>query len=83
MMNQLKQTQQDCCPKCETTFEWRGHYHCTSCNQGFEKVGYCPDCNAVLEKLQACGAANYFCNSCKLLKSKSTINFEYQPIAAA
>ncbi|TOF43917.1 DNA ligase, partial [Vibrio parahaemolyticus] len=51
------------------------------CESDFKKVGFCPDCGAELEKLQACGAANYFCNTCNELKSKSRVRFEFQKIS--
>ena len=66
------------CPKCNNELAWQGLYHCEPCDVDFEKVGFCPDCEAKLEKLQACGAANYFCNSCNELKSKSRLRFEFQ-----
>ncbi|KHD23922.1 DNA ligase [Vibrio caribbeanicus] len=66
------------CPKCEQELEWQGHYHCNQCDIDYTKVVFCPDCNAQLEKLQACGAANYFCNTCNELKSKSRVRFEFQ-----
>ncbi|GAB2666897.1 zinc ribbon domain-containing protein [Vibrio panuliri] len=66
------------CPQCQHELEWQGDYHCQPCQQSFSKVGYCPECQARLEKLQACGAANYFCNSCNELKSKSRVRFEFE-----
>lgn len=68
------------CPVCEKELEWDGQYHCTACDAHYKKVGFCPECNAELEKLQACGAANYFCNTCNELKSKSKINFKFNKI---
>ena len=68
----------NCCPRCAQELEWDGYYHCAQCQCHFDKVGYCPDCGAVMEKLQACGAANYFCNQCNELKSKSRVRFEFQ-----
>lgn len=68
------------CPSCNSELVWRGQYHCESCSVNFKKVGYCPDCDAELEKLQACGAANYFCNTCNELKSKSRVRFEFQKL---
>lgn len=65
------------CPSCQVELGWDGQYVCSECNEHFNKVGYCPDCAAQLEKLQACGATNYFCNSCNELKSKSRIRFEF------
>ena len=55
------------CPVCEDELEWTGKYHCSACDENYIKVGFCPDCEAELEKLQACGAANYFCNNCNEL----------------
>lgn len=68
------------CPDCKVELEWSGQYHCHQCAGDFKKVGFCPDCDAELEKLQACGAANYFCNSCNELKSKSRVRFEFHKL---
>ncbi|MEF1282711.1 zinc ribbon domain-containing protein [Vibrio sp. M250220] len=65
------------CPSCNAELQWDGQYECQSCQVSYKKIGYCPDCDAELEKLQACGAANYFCNSCNELKSKSKVTFEF------
>ncbi|WP_162046986.1 zinc ribbon domain-containing protein [Vibrio taketomensis] len=69
---------QDPCSKCQHPLVWQGQYHCEHCVKDYIKVGFCPDCEAQLEKLQACGASNYFCNSCNELKSKSRVRFEYR-----
>lgn len=68
------------CPVCDKELEWDGQYHCTECSAHYKKVGFCPECNAELEKLQACGAANYFCNTCNELKSKSKIKFQFNKV---
>ncbi|QIL86019.1 DNA ligase [Vibrio sp. HDW18] len=68
------------CPVCSQQLEWVGQYHCTACTQDYRNVGFCPQCAGELQKLQACGAANYFCNQCNELKSKSKIRFIFQPI---
>ncbi|WGY46226.1 zinc ribbon domain-containing protein [Vibrio sp. ABG19] len=70
------------CPRCKQELEWDGHYYCKPCQCYFDKVGFCPDCAAAMEKLQACGAASYFCNQCNELKSKSRVRFEFQPAKA-
>ncbi|CAH8202588.1 MULTISPECIES: zinc ribbon domain-containing protein [Vibrio] len=67
------------CPCCTKPLEWDGRYHCSECDKHFNKIGFCPSCESELEKLQACGAANYFCNQCNELKSKSKIRFEFKP----
>lgn len=69
------------CPQCQNKLQWNGQYHCQQCEQDFKKVGFCPECMAELEKLQACGAANYFCNTCNELKSKSRVRFVFQSIS--
>ncbi|WP_104028540.1 zinc ribbon domain-containing protein [Vibrio jasicida] len=73
--------QPNICPTCDIELEWTGQYHCNQCESDYKKVGFCPDCDTELEKLQACGAANYFCNSCNELKSKSRVRFEFQKVS--
>ncbi len=70
------------CPQCQSELGWDGQYLCENCSMHFTKIGYCPDCQSQLEKLQACGAASYFCNDkCNELKSKSRVTFEFKPVA--
>ncbi|OEE79154.1 zinc ribbon domain-containing protein [Vibrio ordalii] len=71
--------QENLCPCCQKPLAWDGRYHCEQCKHHFNKIGFCPECDSELEKLLACGAANFFCNSCNELKSKSKIRFEFQP----
>ncbi|QFI37379.1 DNA ligase [Moritella marina ATCC 15381] len=67
------------CNQCHEPLAWKaGLYHCVSCNQDYKKISFCPDCNAELEKLQACGATNYFCNTCHSLKSKSRVSHQFK-----
>lgn len=68
------------CPSCSSKLEWDGQYYCADCAQHYKKIGFCPDCDAEMEKLQACGSASYFCNSCNELKSKSRARFEFQKV---
>lgn len=70
------------CPKCDKELEWDGAYFCQPCDSHYKKIGYCPECDKELEKLQACGAASYFCNHCNELKSKSRVRFEFAEIQA-
>ncbi|CAH0524881.1 zinc ribbon domain-containing protein [Vibrio hippocampi] len=65
------------CPVCANELDWDGSYLCRQCDKHYQKKADCPDCGAELEKLQACGAANYFCNSCNELKSKSRLQFYF------
>ncbi|MCJ2378408.1 zinc ribbon domain-containing protein [Vibrio sp. ZSDZ34] len=68
----------NCCPTCHSELEWRGEYFCTHCDAAFSKQAHCPDCEALLEKLQACGSASYFCHTCNELKSKSRVVISFQ-----
>ena len=67
------------CPKCQSELAWDGKYHCESCSLHFKKVAFCSECDELLEKLQACGSASYFCHAkCNELKSKSRVRFEFE-----
>ena len=69
---------QNNCPSCEQALEWQeGKYYCANCSTTLLKKAFCPDCDAELEKLQACGSASYFCNSCNELKSKSRVRVQF------
>ncbi|GGP19760.1 YfgJ family double zinc ribbon protein [Silvimonas iriomotensis] len=43
----------------------------------------CPDCGKPLEELVACGARDYFCNSCNELKSKTRVRETNAALLAA
>ena len=73
---------QNKCPACSRELEWNdGRYVCTGCVIKYKKLVDCPDCSAEMEKLQACGAASYFCDICNELKSKSRVVIKFSPIA--
>ncbi len=74
-------SQLNICPECQQELSWdAGLYICEPCQAQYQKHAYCPDCEAELEKLQACGAASYFCNSCNELKSKSRAKIEFHKV---
>ncbi|USH01868.1 zinc ribbon domain-containing protein [Grimontia kaedaensis] len=67
------------CPDCERDLVWdNGTYRCESCEKSFVKQAFCATCDELLEKLQACGATSYFCNSCNELKSKSSARIVFE-----
>ncbi len=37
------------------------------------KKAFCPVCHDEVEIVQACGAVNYFCNTCNELKSSKVV----------
>ncbi len=49
---------------------------CVHCAKQFSLVAYCPTCHAELERLQACGAVDYFCNSCNSMISKRQAEYK-------
>jgi predicted RNA-binding Zn-ribbon protein involved in translation (DUF1610 family) len=65
------------CPSCgeEGLDPRRSETSCTACGDTFTLVAHCPQCDAVLERVQACGAVDFFCNSCNSLVSKRSARF--------
>ncbi|MGF1691261.1 zinc ribbon domain-containing protein [Photobacterium kagoshimensis] len=73
-------TTENVCPTCHNELAWQANqYSCESCQITLVKQAFCPDCDAELEKLQACGSASYFCNTCNELKSKSRVRIAFTP----
>lgn len=69
------------CPDCQSDLGWKdGQYYCATCQHPVKKRAFCPECDSELEKLQACGAASYFCNSCNELKSKSRVKITFEAV---
>ncbi|PKF50867.1 zinc ribbon domain-containing protein [Enterovibrio nigricans] len=67
------------CPECGEALSWNnGNYDCHACDKTFIKQGFCLVCDAQVERLQACGATNYFCHSCNELKSRSGVNTVFE-----
>jgi len=65
------------CPLHQTPLNAHGLVlHCELCQADYHLCAHCPDCGAPLERLQACGASNWFCNRCNELKSKSAVQAE-------
>lgn len=50
-------------------------WQCAQCAGSFQLAGRCDSCGHELERLTACGAVNWFCNHCKMLKSKSVVQY--------
>lgn len=62
------------CPKCKHELVRSGvqKRYCASCDVHFKLNAACEKCGDQLERLQACGAVNFWCNTCNELKSKKT-----------
>ncbi len=62
------------CPECQGALENDNlNYRCSACAAQFKARAHCDRCDAELERLKACGAVDYFCNTCNEMKSKSTL----------
>ncbi|MFQ2818565.1 zinc ribbon domain-containing protein [Aeromonas caviae] len=68
------------CPACQGELDSRSRETtCGQCQARYRIRTLCPACGQELERLQACGAVDYFCNHCNTLVSKRTVLFEAQP----
>ena len=72
--------QQNQCPTCGQDMQWNGQYFCSDCQQHYKKTVLCPTCDEEVEKLKACGAVNYFCNTCNELKSKPKVTTFWEKV---
>lgn len=43
---------------------------CSLCKMVIRVTAICPKCTTILERVQACGAVDFFCNHCNELISK-------------
>ncbi len=72
------------CPECQQELQRSGvlQRRCESCQIDYKLHANCDKCGELLERLAACGAVNYWCNSCNELKSKSTAIYSLHKIEA-
>ena len=70
------------CPKCDHELQRSGiqKRHCPACNSDFELHAACETCGDELQRLQACGAVNFWCDKCNELKSKKTAVYTLQEL---
>ncbi|TNJ20104.1 ubiquitin--protein ligase [Aeromonas sobria] len=65
------------CPSCQAELDARSKEQtCGQCQAPVRVTASCPTCQQELERLQACGAVDYFCNHCNSLVSKRTVQFK-------
>ena len=71
------------CPSCEQEGLDPRHSpsQCTVCKDNFSLEAHCSQCDGVLERVQACGAVDFFCNSCNNLVSKRSARFVITKVA--
>ena len=67
------------CPHCHRAMLWKqgNTFYCEGCRKAYQQIALCPDCNKPLEKMQACGAVDYFCQHGHGLISKKRITLQY------
>lgn len=69
------------CPSCQQEGldpRWN-EATCSHCAKQFTIVAFCPACHVELERLQACGAVDFFCNSCNSMVSKRQAEYQITP----
>ena len=74
----MENTKTIICPNCGESIEKNGQtgkYYCKTCEKTYGKRANCNVCGNELELLSACGAEQFFCNTCKELKSRKTLDF--------
>ncbi len=69
------------CPECgqEGLDPRRSQTDCSACHKTFVLTPHCPQCDAELERVQACGAVDFFCNHCNNLVSKRAARYDIRP----
>ena len=71
------------CPKCQVDVLLNTSNVCSKCTTKYRKVPFCPECHESLEALKACGNVSYYCNGCRMQKSRTTIRWQLQEVVAA
>ncbi|MBV8049275.1 MAG: zinc ribbon domain-containing protein [Paludibacterium sp.] len=62
------------CPADQSELVSQGKaWACPTCGAHYRVQGHCMDCGAEMERLQACGASNWFCPQCNELKSRTRV----------
>ncbi|MFO6424903.1 zinc ribbon domain-containing protein [Motilimonas sp. KMU-193] len=71
------------CPSCNEQMNYLGKftYHCEKCDKTYQAQVHCDKCGERLELLKACGAVDFFCNSCNEMKSKSSADYRLSELA--
>lgn len=63
------------CPTCREEVKSEEGSVCLVCAVKYHKAPFCPECYDPLERLKACGNVSYYCNGCRMQKSRSTIKW--------
>ncbi|TDR79831.1 zinc ribbon domain-containing protein [Paludibacterium purpuratum] len=69
------------CPVDQSELQSQGKdWLCPTCATRYRVQGRCLDCGAEMERLQACGASNWFCPRCNELKSRARVETQLVPV---
>lgn len=67
------------CPHCRAELNGAGNsYRCPSCKREWEVRFRCDVCGEVPKLLAGCGSASFFCENCKSLKSRRSMEKEFR-----
>ncbi|WP_394149952.1 zinc-ribbon domain-containing protein [Vibrio maritimus] len=68
------------CPTCHFDVQNEGGRTCSQCKVSYEKTPFCPDCSHKLDAMKACGNVGYYCNQCRMPKSRAAIVWKLTPV---
>ncbi len=78
MIKSSKKMDELVCLKCQGPLNKIGKVNlaCPSCNIEYSVTSFCGQCSDELQHLVACGAVDFWCNTCNELKGKSSASYE-------
>ncbi|MDF1567224.1 MAG: zinc-ribbon domain-containing protein [Spirochaetaceae bacterium] len=69
------------CPKCQTEMKGIGsRYNCPACHTEYQVKFTCRVCGSEPEEISSCGSVGYFCPSCRELRSRTSMDKDYQEL---
>jgi len=69
------------CPDCNGTLKGAGNlYSCSECGSRWEVSFKCEVCTNTATIMSSCGSVSFFCETCKKLKSRESMNKEFNRV---
>ncbi len=66
------------CPDCQGELKGNGNkYQCQECETLWQIDFTCDVCGSTPSLLSSCGSVSFFCDSCKSMKSRSSMEKKY------
>lgn len=63
------------CPECKQELRGAAHsYSCPGCKIDWHVDFHCEICASEVKKLSSCGSVSFFCEQCKRLKSRESMD---------